>query len=150
MARITERLLVPTPVEAAFDHVADFTTSQRWDPLIVGAERLDSGDLGVGSRFRVHLRFGLLTVPFEYEITHYDRPGRVVLTTRGLAHEGEDDVRFVPAPGGGTEVTWNAEFALRGPGRLIDPALAVGFRRTGKAAVAGLERSLHSLVEDAS
>ena len=144
MARITEPLSVPTSIEAAFDHVAEFTTSAEWDPGITSARRLDEGPIGLGSRFEVRLKLGLATVPLVYEITAYERPHRVVLTTAGLLHRGEDDVRFAPGDDG-TEVTWNALFALRGPGLLLDPALGVGFRRTATKAVAGLERSLRAL-----
>jgi hypothetical protein len=146
MARITEHLEVPASPEAAFDHVADFTTSATWDPGIAAAERLDDGPIGLGSRFRVMLRLGPTTVPLEYEITTHERPVRVVLTTRGPLHQGEDDVRFTPAVTGGATVDWHARFAVRGPaGWLIDPALGVGFRRTAAAAITGLERSLHAL-----
>ncbi len=144
MARISEPLEVPLPVETAFDHVADFTTTAAWDPGITRARRLDEGPIGLGSRFEVQLALGVVTVPLEYEITTYERPHRVVLTTRGLIYRGEDDVRF-EATETGTRVTWNALFALRGPGRLLDPALAVGFRRTAAKAVSGLEHSLRAL-----
>ena len=144
MARISEPLHVPVPVETAFDHVADFTTTAGWDPGITEARRLDDGPIGLGSRFEVQLRLGLVTVPLVYEITAYQRPHRVVLTTRGLAYRGEDDVRF-EATAEGTKVTWNALFALRGPGLLLDPVLGVGFRRTAAKAVEGLERSLAAL-----
>ena len=144
MARISEPLHVPVPVETAFDHVADFTTTAGWDPGITEARRLDDGPIGLGSRFEVQLRLGLVTVPLVYEITAYQRPHRVVLTTGGLAYRGEDDVRFEATPEG-TKVTWNALFALRGPGLLLDPVLGVGFRRTAAKAVAGLERSLAAL-----
>ncbi|MCC5949723.1 MAG: SRPBCC family protein, partial [Nitriliruptoraceae bacterium] len=128
MARITEELLVPLSPEQAFDHVADFTTSAQWDPQITRAERLDVGGFGLGSRFRVSLALGPVRLPLVYEITTYDRPHRVVLTTRGPVHVGEDDVTF-EATDEGTRVVWNALFRLRGPGRLMDPALGVGFRR---------------------
>ena len=144
MARITEHLDVPPSPETAFDHVADFTTTVGWDPSIVAARRLDDGPLDVGSRFEVKLKAGLLTVPLIYEITVYERPERVVLRTVGPLHLGEDDVRFA-ADEQGTRVTWNAEFRLRGPGRLLDPLLGLGFRRTAAAAVSGLERSLIAL-----
>ncbi len=144
MARISEPLNVPTSIEAAFDHVADFTTSAAWDPGITEARRLDDGPIGMGSRFEVQLKLGPTTVPLVYEITAYERPNRVVLTTKGLVHRGEDDVRFQPTDDG-TEVTWNALFALRGPGLLLDPALGVGFRKTAAKAVQGLERSLRAL-----
>jgi hypothetical protein len=144
MARITEQLDIPLPPEAAFDHVADFTTTAEWDPGITAAERIDAGVFGLGSRFRVKLALGAARVPLVYEITTYERPYRVVLTTRSLVHVGEDDVTF-EATDDGTLVTWNALFALRGPGRLLDPALGVGFRRAAREAVAGLEVSLRSL-----
>lgn len=144
MARISEPLDVPIPVEAAFDHVADFTTTADWDPGITRARRLDDGPIGLGSRFKVQLKLGVVTVPLVYEITAYERPHRVVLATQGLLYRGEDDVRF-EATESGTKVHWNATFALRGPGALLDPALGVGFRRTAAKAVAGLERSLRAL-----
>jgi dehydrogenase/reductase SDR family member 12 len=144
MARITEHLAAPVTPEVAFDNLADFTTTADWDPGITAAERLDDGPIGLGSRFRVRSKSGLVTVPLVYEITRYERPDRLVLTTEGTVHRGEDDVRF-EARDGGTAVTWNAMFAVRGPvGRLLDPVLSVGFRRVGKAAVAGLERFLHA------
>lgn len=144
MARIRETLHVPISPEQAFDHVADFTTAAAWDPGITESRRLDDGPIGLGSRFQVRVRFGPVALPMVYEITHYERPGRVVLRTKSLVHEGEDDVRFA-ASDDGTEVLWNAMFRVRGPGLLIDPALGVGFRRVGAKAVQGLERSLTAL-----
>jgi hypothetical protein len=147
MARITERLASPATPEVAFDSLADFTTTAEWDPGIAAAERLDDGPIGLGSRFKVRSRLGVVTVPLVYEITHYERPDRLVLSTEGPIHRGEDDVRFATGPDGGTVVTWTAMFAMRGPiGRLIDPGLSIGFRRVGKAAIAGLERFLHEQV----
>jgi carbon monoxide dehydrogenase subunit G len=147
MARITEVLEIPIAPARAFDHVADFTTTEDWDPGISSAERLDAGPLQEGARFRVQLKLGPVALPLVYEITTYDRPHRVVLTTVGPTHRGEDDVSFAPSKGG-TRVTWNATFALRGPGLLVDPALGVGFRRAAKEAVDGLERSLRELAAD--
>jgi dehydrogenase/reductase SDR family member 12 len=149
MAKITEPTVVPTSIEVAFDHLADFTTTADWDPGIVAAERLDDGPIGLGSRFRVRSKTGLITVPLEYEITAYERPNRLVLETSGPLHRGEDDVRF-ETTSEGTKVTWNAEFAIRGPGKLIDPLLGIGFRNVGKAAIRGLDRSLRQLADDAS
>jgi hypothetical protein len=141
MARISATIIVPVAPEVAFDHVADFTTTPGWDPSIRSAERLDAGPLGVGARFAVQFAMGARLVPLVYTITVHDRPDRVVLETTGRWHRGRDDVRFLADPAG-TRIEWEAEFALRGPGRLIDPLLGVGFRRTAAAAVAGLERAL--------
>jgi hypothetical protein len=147
MARITEQLASPAAPEVAFDTLADFSTTAEWDPGIAAAERLDNGPIGLGSRFEVRSKIGPLTMPLVYEITHYERPDRIVLSTSGPFHRGEDDVRFEAGPDGGTVVTWMAMFAVRGPvGRVIDPPLRIGFQRVGKAAVAGLGRYLHRQV----
>ncbi|MEX2420957.1 MAG: SRPBCC family protein, partial [Actinomycetota bacterium] len=94
--------------------------------------------------FEVQYDVGPTSVPLRYEITAYDRPRRVVLSTVGLTHRGEDDVTFA-AVDGGTRVTWDAHFELRGPGRLLDPLLAVGFRKVCSEALRGLEAALRSL-----
>lgn len=144
MARVSAPITVPIPPEVAFDNLADFTSTAVWDPGIPATERLDDGPLGVGSRFRVHVKLGPITCPFIYEITVYDRPHRVVLETKSLLHHGEDDVTFAPQDGG-TRVTWNAMLRVRGPGRLLEPALRVGFGRTVAEAVDGLEPFLREL-----
>ncbi|MFO7776814.1 MAG: SRPBCC family protein [Nitriliruptoraceae bacterium] len=144
MPRISAPLSVPIPPEVAFDNVADFTTTAVWDSGIAATERLDDGPLGVGSRFEVQYKFGPVTRPLVYEITTYDRPHRVVLETKGLLYRGEDDVTFAPEEHG-TRVTWNASFRLRGPARLLDPVLGIGFRRNVADAVEGLEPFLREL-----
>lgn len=145
MARIVEHIRTPQPREVAFDHLADFSTTADWDPGITQATRLDDGPIGLGSRFRVHVKLGPTPVPFVYEIVTYDRAEHLVLDTIGPFHAGRDDVRFRSTVDG-TEIVWNAEFRVRGPGRLIDPLLAVGFRRAGRAAVAGLAEALEGRV----
>jgi dehydrogenase/reductase SDR family member 12 len=149
MATVTVDREVVTPQHAAFDAVADFTTSAVWDPGIASSRRLDDGPVDDGSRFEVRYRFGLLTLPLVYEITRYERTDRVVLTTKSLLHVGEDDVRFRPS-GTGTDVSWRASFAFRGPGLVLEPLLRVAFPRVAQEAGDGLAAYLSSLVDPAS
>jgi len=144
MARILEILPVPVPAAAAFAYVADFTNTQDWDPMIVAAVRRDDGPLRVGSTFEVALQFGTRTIPMAYTITEFRPDERVVLETSGWWYRGRDDVHVRPAAQG-SEVSWDAMFRLRGPLRLLDPLLAVGFRRTARLAVAGLRAALTAL-----
>jgi hypothetical protein len=144
MASVTVDRKVPITCAVAFDAVADFTSSATWDPGIASARRLDDGPLGVGSRFEVRYRFGPVTSPLVYEIVRYERPSRVVLATESLLHTGEDDVRFAQA-GEATEVRWQARFGFRGPGRLLEPLLRVGFPRVAREAGDGLAAYLCGL-----
>jgi hypothetical protein len=47
--------------------------------------------------------------------------------------------------GGGTELTYRAEFAFKGLARLVAPLLAPAFRRLGNGAEAGLRSAFASL-----
>jgi hypothetical protein len=143
MATTTVRRRVPLPPDRAAELIADFTTSEHWDPAITHAHRLDDGhDLHVGARFHVDVRAGMVTLPLVYELTTYEPGEHVVLESRGRLHYGRDDVRFEPADDGSTLVEWRATFALRGPGWLLDPALGLGFRRVAAKAGDGLETFL--------
>ena len=149
MARIRATIRADVPPEVAFDLIADFTSTVRWDPGIRSAERLDAGPLGVGARFAVGIALGARTSEVVYTITTYDRPSHVVLETVSAFHRGVDDVRF-RADGDGCIVEWSAAFSLRGPGLLLDPLLGVGFRRVAAKAVAGLEAELTRLSAEGS
>lgn len=149
MARIRATIRAGVPPEVAFDLIADFTSTIRWDPGIRSAERLDAGPLGVGARFAVGIALGARTAEAVYTITTYDRPSHVVLETVAPLYRGVDDVRF-RADGDGCIVEWSAAFSLRGPGVLLDPLLGVGFRRVAAKAVAGLEAELSRLASDGS
>ncbi len=143
MATTTVRRRVPLQPDRAAELIADFTTSVRWDPAITNSDRLDEDDdLHVGARFRVDYRAGIVTLPLVYELIVYEPGEHVVLESRGRLHYGRDDVRFELADDGGTLVEWRATFALRGPGRLLDPALSVGFRRVAAKAGDSLEAFL--------
>jgi hypothetical protein len=144
MATTTVQRTTPATRDEAFDFIADFTTSQRWDPGIATAKRLDEGPLGPGARFEVRYRAGLVTVPLVYEITRFERPGHLVLSTRGLTHHGEDDVR-IEATDDGTRIVWKATFGLRGPGRLLEPLLRRGFPGVAQKAGDGLETCLREV-----
>jgi len=146
MAHIVERFSVPAQPAEVFAYVADFANTAEWDPMIVSAVRRDDGPLRIGSAFEVALRIGSRTIPLVYTITEFVPDEHVVLTTTGWWYRGKDDVRIRrDEDGAGSEVRWDATFALRGPLLLIDPLLAVGFRRTARLAVAGLRAALTTL-----
>jgi hypothetical protein len=150
VATVTVVRTVAASPEEAFDVVAEFSSAAAWDPGVASARRLDDGPLRVGSRFALRYRLaGPVTVPLTYEVTHLERPDRVVLRSRGLAHEGGDDVRFVTGATG-TEVTWHARFRLRGPGRLLEPGLRRVFPGIAAEAGDGLQRHLDEVAGHAA
>jgi len=130
--------------DEVFDYLADFANAKEWDPGVMEGERLTSGPLGPGSRFRLVARFLGRRVPLEYEITDFDRGRRVVFQADDAVVRSIDEVRFGGA-GDRTSVTYEADLRVKGPfGGLVDPLLGLAFRRIGDRAAAGLRKALNA------
>jgi carbon monoxide dehydrogenase subunit G len=142
MARYVDAIDLPLPIQDAFDYLADFSHTAEWDPSVVSAERLDREPIGVGSRFRVTLRFLGTTSCLDYQITEYERPGRLVLTGGDESLRSIDEISFV-ARGSGTRVTYEARVELAGLRKLADPLLDIVFQRIGQLAARGLRERIH-------
>lgn len=140
MATTRQTTVVPLPPDEAFDYLANFANTEEWDPGVGRAHRLDEGPIGNGSRFRVHVAAGPLSLPVTYWITTYDRPRRVVLGASGSGFRGRDDIRFREVDGG-TEVEWTVEFGFRPPLSVLDPALQPTLAAAGRKAFQGLDET---------
>ena len=141
MATIRETIDVDRPAGEVFDAIADFSNTAVWDPGVSRASQVEGHLVGLGAAFDVVLDLpGVLVKPtYRYVITTHDRPRHVVLETSSLVAAGRDDVRVESTGESSCTVVWEATFRLKSPvGRLADPLLAIGFRRVGAKAVAGL------------
>jgi carbon monoxide dehydrogenase subunit G len=141
MVHLEEIITVPATPEAAFDYVADFTTTVEWDPGIARATRVAGDDPGVGSRYQVISVFNGRELTLEYETRHHDRPTRLVFAGGNERFESVDTITFEPADGG-TRITYAADFSMKGVLRLAEPFLRTRFDEVAKKAVVGLERAL--------
>lgn len=143
MARYRATIDSTLPPETAFAELADFSSTERWDPGVRRARRLDAGALRVGSRFHVVARFAGRDIPLEYEIVELDPPRAVVLRAERAAMVSLDTITF-EASSTGTTVTYEADLRFTGILRVLDPMLAVAFRQIGDRAREGLRRVLRS------
>jgi len=138
MARFSASIDLPIPPEEAFDYLADFRRTVEWDPGVAETQALGAGSPGLGSRFRVVVRFLGRRLPLEYRITGYERPHRLVLEARDGRLRSVDTIRVEPRRGG-SRVHYDARIDLSGLRRLADPLLHLVFQHTGRLAVQGLE-----------
>lgn len=130
------------PLEAAYDYVADFARTPEWDPGVVGAERLDDGPVGTGSRFRVMVRTMGRVSPMMYRIVEHDRPHRLVLEGSNRQTRATDVITFFPAGEQRTRVHWRLDLELLGAGRWVEPFMGPVLHRLGRVALDGLARRL--------
>jgi hypothetical protein len=141
MAHYRGTISSPRSVVEVFDYMANFANVAAWDPTVAEAKPLQEDEPGLGSRFHVLVRWLGRENAFEYEITEFEAPRRLVLRAENSTSVSEDTIEVV-ARGSGAEMTYDARVSLKGAARLIDPVLGIAFKRLGDNAAAGLRREL--------
>lgn len=142
MARYQETVPSARSQQDTFDYLARFSNTADWDPSAKAGRDLQHGDpVGVGARFDLDFEIAGRTTELNYEVTEYDRPNRVRLFCDAGWFTSDDTIE-VGANGGGTEVTYTAVVTMKGPLRLFDPVMQLGFNRAGAKAAAGLKETL--------
>ena len=144
MTTLHEQVETTLPIDDVFAYVADFANSREWDPGVATAERLDTGPVGLGSRFRLGVRLGSRVAPMDYTISAFEPPTRVVLTGSGSGVSAVDEMRL-EALASGTRLDYTADIRLGGLLRLVQPFLAGAFATIGRNAADGMRRTLEAL-----
>jgi NAD(P)-dependent dehydrogenase (short-subunit alcohol dehydrogenase family)/carbon monoxide dehydrogenase subunit G len=138
MLQVRHAIDLPAEPERVFHYLSDFRTIAEWDPSVLWARALSSGEARAGSRYRLALRFGGRTVPMEYEILSLERGGRVHLRGRGSGFSAEDRIAVATGPQG-TRVDYTATVQLDDPpGRIGRALLQRLFARNARRAVTRL------------
>ena len=141
MARYQASLHTRTATEGVFSYLSDFSNSQEWDPGVVTAERLTAGGVVEGAEFRLVTRFLGTQSALTYRIVEYDPPRVVTFHGENETVISHDRITFVPEPDG-TTIDYDARLQLKGYRKLMEPLVALAFRRVGDRALNGLRQAL--------
>lgn len=142
MARYQTSIPSSLSVEQAFSYLADFSSTQEWDPGVVVARRVDEGPVTVGSRVALTAKFARRGVPLVYEVRELQAPSKVVHVAESRLFRSIDTVSVIPH-GEGSLVNYDARLECRGLFVLAAPLVALTFRRVGERARSGLARALN-------
>ena len=142
MARYVTTIRSALSAAEAFAYMASFDNAREWDPSVTETERLDSGDLRVGSAFRVVSKFAGKAVPLRYEITSFEPGSRVVLEAWNKSFGSVDTISVVSA-GSGSDVTYDARLVFKGVARVVNPLMQLVFNGVGRKADASLRVHLN-------
>jgi carbon monoxide dehydrogenase subunit G len=114
---------VPRPVDAVFDYLSDFTSTNDWDPGTVETRRT-AGDGGLGTTYRNISEFMGRRTELQYETVAHERPTTVQFRGRNKQATTRDTLTFAPsASGSGTTVHYRADFDFGTLGNLVAPLL---------------------------
>lgn len=107
-----------TPAET-FDFVADVSNQAKWNSDVTNLVQLTEGPARLGTRMTGDFtRLGRI----ETEITVFERPSRLVLSSTNSQADMTLDFRFEPVDGG-TRMTVSGNVSLRGALRFMEGAV---------------------------
>lgn len=112
---------VTRPIEEVFAFLADFTSTEEWDPGTVTTTRT-GGDGGLGTTYANTSRFMGRRVTLTYETITYDRPTRVEFRGVNKSATAIDSFAFSSlSTGAGTSIDYRADFDFGFLGNLVVP-----------------------------
>ena len=138
--RFERRLYASKPPEETLRLIADFRNLKAWDDSVQSVVARDDV-FGQGSKYDVRVLFRGNPIDMVYTVTVYEPGVCAVLTGVAPNATAIDRVKVAPVKQG-TQVDYVAEIRLAFPYNLLDPILAIGFKKTVDHAVAGLSRLL--------
>jgi carbon monoxide dehydrogenase subunit G len=138
--RFERQFFSAKPPEETLRLIADFRHLMSWDDSIQSVVPRDEV-FDQGAEYDVRVLFSGNPIDMVYTVTIYEPGIRAVLTGVAAKATAIDQID-VTATDQGTRVEYNAEIRLAFPYNLIDPVLAIGFKKTVDRAVEGLIRFL--------
>jgi uncharacterized protein YndB with AHSA1/START domain len=139
MALIRRTQVIARPVEDVFNTVIDAGNYASWNPTIKASRRLDTGELGDGSRFEWQLKgFGKVVQEFQ----EFKRNERVRIVPQLKTLSGGHRFLFT-AEGESTRVDHELEMVPKGLFRLFAPMVA----RSGRRNLRDTAEALQALLE---
>jgi hypothetical protein len=136
-------IVINRPVEEVFDFVADERNEPRYNPLMLRAEKISPGPIGVGTRFRAETKTRRGSAEMMIECTAYERPRRLASSTQLSSMGIRGAVAFDPVPEG-TRMYWEWDVEPRGLFKLMSPMIARMGRRQEQTIWTNLKRFLEA------
>lgn len=146
MARYTTTQTTGWDPDTAFAWMADLRHLAVWDPSIRSSDQVVGDGPGPGAEYdvTVHAAGGDRTM--RYRIEEWEPEARRLLAvseTPVLTSYDRISVETVEGHDHPTAVTYDADLVMKGPAKVADPLVALGFDRMGDQAAAGLADVLH-------
>ena len=141
--RLHKTVTVERPLEEVFSYLSDFTTTTEWDPGTVKTIRI-AGDGAVGTEYRNTTKFAGRETQLTYVVDELVPNQRLALRGENKTVNAYDTMTFRTS-GGGTEVTYTADFTFKGLTRFLAPLLKPALNRLGDRAEVGMRDALARL-----
>lgn len=146
MARYTTTQTTGWDPDTAFAWMADLRHLAVWDPSITASEQVVGDGPGPGAEYDVTVDMTGGERTMRYRIEEWEPAARRLLAVSETAVlTSNDRISVEPVEGDPdlVAVTYDADLVMKGPAKVADPLVALGFDKMGDKAAAGLADVLH-------
>jgi hypothetical protein len=143
MIHVNRNFFVRAEAVKAMDFIKDFSNAEEWDPGTQRCVRLDSGEIGVGSRWHNESKLLFITTELEYELTELTAT-RAVFCGENSSATSVDDITIKPE-GAGARVTYDAQVTFKGFAKIGEPLMHLIFQKLARDTVKQMTEALESL-----
>lgn len=143
MVKIEGEIVIDLPVETVFDYVADQTHEPGYNPRMVRAEKITTGPIGKGTRFRSAVASFGREAEMVTECTGYDRP-KMIASTTTMPQAGFTYLLTFEPTAAGTRMRWSGQVQPKGTLRVLRPLVTWMGVRQERRIWASLKRHLES------
>lgn len=142
---ITVQRVVPTALDAksTFAYLSAFEHTPNWDPGTPIVEKQSAGPVAVGTKYHAVAEFRGKRQPIDYVVTELS-DDRIQLRGENKTVISVDTIQVKPS-GTGSQVTYTAEFTLKGLAKLAEPFVKPMFEKLGDPAADGMKKDLDRL-----
>ncbi|HZM67206.1 MAG TPA: SRPBCC family protein [Nakamurella sp.] len=128
---------------STFEYLSAFEHTAEWDPGTPVCEKQSEGPVAVGSRYHAVAEFRGKRQSIDYVVTELGDE-HIRLRGENKTVLGIDTITVRPS-GSGSEVTYKAEFSLKGLAAVATPFVGPLFEKLGDPAAQGMKQKLESL-----
>lgn len=144
MTTLRYTIEVDKPISRVFAYLADFTTTNEWDPGTVSTVRR-SGDGGIGTEYANTSTFMGRQTQLTYRVIDLVPNELIRLTADdNKSVKPIDTIEFF-GDEQHTRVVYTAEFRFKGVRKVADPLMRLPLSRLGKAGERGMREALQRL-----
>ncbi|GGF46229.1 polyketide cyclase [Marmoricola endophyticus] len=143
MATVSRTFEVRSSPDVVVDYLKDFSHATEWDPGTDSCERIDSGEVRVGSTWANTSTIAGLSTDLTYELTELSATRIQFVGTNDTA--SSTDTITVEAHGAGSLITYEAVIEMKGAAKLADPVMKLVFEKIGSDTEGDMVQVLNGL-----
>jgi carbon monoxide dehydrogenase subunit G len=143
MIQVNDSVEINRPVDQVFDFLADIGNAPRWQRGVVSSRKDSEGPMRVGTTFTENMRVMGMSFDARCEVTAFEPPRRIAMVADGKLVRYHGVFQLEPV-GAATQLSVDAQVALKGFWRLLSPLMGSEIRKESAAELQDIRRVLEA------